>query len=419
MNDQETVGLLTRTKHDVCEQHSANGTSLGEADTRTGDFGLPATAVETTAEALGPGAGAAVLFKQGIDWPVVVWICLVHAAALVAPFFFSWQALLVCAFLILLTGSAGVCMGYHRCLTHGSFKTYRPVRWLLAFLGGLSGEGSALTWVANHRKHHCFSDKKGDPHSPRNGAWWSHMLWFMPNFGRRWHHGLVEKYAPDIKKDKVMVVIHHLFLPSHIALGVGVVSGWLFRDGHRPGRLAGWVIAAVLGPGRADGVRAARDLDDQLGDAHVGHPPLRDDRRQPQFVVGWPAGLRRGLAQQSPCLSARRQPGPPLVGNRRDLLHDLDHGEGRAGVGRGATAGYPAGHEAGVAGVEQGVWSLIPLCSAALAEPAFFFWHCALGSLVPCQFAVAIRVARPGLPHDKGTSRIIVFGAAGAAECEF
>ena len=89
-------------------------------------------------------------------------------------------------------------MGYHRCLTHGSFKTYRPVRWLFAFLGGLSGEGSALTWVANHRKHHHFSDKEGDPHSPRDGTWWSHMLWFMPNFGRRWHKELVEKYAPDI-----------------------------------------------------------------------------------------------------------------------------------------------------------------------------------------------------------------------------
>ena len=131
---------------------------------------------------------------------------------------------------MIMTGSMGVCMGYHRCLTHGSFKTYRPVRWLFAFLGGLSGEGSALTWVANHRKHHHFSDKEGDPHSPRDGGWWSHMLWFMPNFGRRWHKELVEKYAPDIMKDKMMVVIHHLFLPSHIATGRRAVSHRLLRD---------------------------------------------------------------------------------------------------------------------------------------------------------------------------------------------
>jgi len=167
-------------------------------------------------------AGAAVLWQRGIDWPVVLWIAFVHLLALVAPFYFSWQGLVVCALLIVATGAIGVCMGYHRCLTHGAFKTYRPVRWVLAFLGGLSGEGSVLTWVANHRKHHSLSDKEGDPHSPRDGTWWSHMLWFMPNFGQRWHRELVEKYAPDILKDKVMVIIHHLFLPSHIALGIAL-----------------------------------------------------------------------------------------------------------------------------------------------------------------------------------------------------
>ena len=123
-------------------------------------------------------------WSRGVDWPIVAWVVMVHAGALAAPFFFTWKALAVAAFLAWLTGSIGVCMGYHRQLTHGSFCTYRPIRWLFAFIGGLSGEGSALTWVANHRKHHMFSDKEGDPHSPREGKWWSHMLWFMPALGR-------------------------------------------------------------------------------------------------------------------------------------------------------------------------------------------------------------------------------------------
>src|SRR5687768_2055393 len=88
-----------------------------------------------------PAANSLQLWQRGIDWPVVVWIGLVHMLAIVAPFYFSWQALVACAVLIIVTGALGVCMGYHRCLTHGSFKTYRPVRWFLAFLGGLSGEG--------------------------------------------------------------------------------------------------------------------------------------------------------------------------------------------------------------------------------------------------------------------------------------
>lgn len=155
----------------------------------------------------------------GYDWPVVIWIAVVHLGALAAPFVFTWKAVALAGFLAWLTGSIGVCMGYHRYLTHGSFTTYRPMRWLLALIGGLSGEGSALTWVANHRKHHMFSDKHGDPHSPRDGRWWSHMFWFMPDFGRKHYDALVARYAPDLHKDPIMRFLHSFFLPSHVLLG--------------------------------------------------------------------------------------------------------------------------------------------------------------------------------------------------------
>ncbi len=158
--------------------------------------------------------------QQGYDWPVVVWIAVVHLGALAAPFFFTWKALGICVFLSWLTGSIGVCMGYHRYLTHGSFATYRPIRWLLAFIGGLSGEGSALTWVANHRKHHMFSDKEGDPHSPRDGNWWSHMLWFMPDFGRKHYQTMLARYAPDLAKDPVMRFLHTMCFCRHTSSAV-------------------------------------------------------------------------------------------------------------------------------------------------------------------------------------------------------
>jgi stearoyl-CoA desaturase (delta-9 desaturase) len=169
----------------------------------------------------------------GLDWPVFVWILVVHAGALAAPFFFTWKALGLCLFLCWFTGSIGVCLGYHRQLTHGSFTTYKPVRWLLALIGGLSGEGSALTWVASHRKHHAFSDKEGDPHSPRDGGLWSHMLWFMPAYGRRHYDQLVARYAPDLVKDPVMRVLHAMFLPSHVILGGLLMTvGWCGWDFH-------------------------------------------------------------------------------------------------------------------------------------------------------------------------------------------
>ncbi|MBI2478376.1 MAG: acyl-CoA desaturase, partial [Planctomycetia bacterium] len=111
------------------------------------------------------------------NYLVMLWLVILHGGALAAPFFFSWQALAVCLGLYWLSGSVGVCLGYHRLLTHGAFKVHKPTRWLLAFIGGLSGEGCAIDWVANHRKHHAHSDHEGDPHSPRDGGLWSHIWW--------------------------------------------------------------------------------------------------------------------------------------------------------------------------------------------------------------------------------------------------
>lgn len=170
-------------------------------------------------DAICPPPNSWALWRRGLDWPTVIWIGVAHVAALAAPFFFSWQAFTAFLVLYFLTGSLGICMGYHRLLTHGAFQTYKPVRWLLALLGGLSGEGSAVTWVANHRKHHKYSDKEGDPHSPRHGKWWAHIFWFMPNRGQKWQQELLSRYAPDMVKDRGMMILHKLFLPSHFALG--------------------------------------------------------------------------------------------------------------------------------------------------------------------------------------------------------
>jgi fatty-acid desaturase len=170
-------------------------------------------------------------WPEGVAWGVVAWIGIAHAGLLAAPWFFTWKALGLFVLLAWITGSLGVCMGYHRCLTHGSFSTYRPIRWLLAFLGQLSGEGSAMTWVANHRQHHQFSDKQGDPHTPRDGIWWAHMLWFTPALSGEKLDAHLRRYARDLYKDPVMRLLHTLFLPMHIFFGVLLLAvGWLGWD---------------------------------------------------------------------------------------------------------------------------------------------------------------------------------------------
>lgn len=135
---------------------------------------------------------------KNMDWIVLVWMVAMHAGCLAAPFFFSWSALAVCVVLHWLTSSIGICLAYHRYLSHRSFKLARPAEFFVLLCGALSGEGSPLTWVATHRLHHCRSDKKGDPHSPLEGPWWSHMLWLFILRDKQQHQALFRQFTPDL-----------------------------------------------------------------------------------------------------------------------------------------------------------------------------------------------------------------------------
>ena len=165
---------------------------------------------------------------SGLDWPVLIWIVGVHLAALTAPFCFSWSGLAICLTLYYVTGSFGVCMGYHRLLTHGSFATSQPVRMFFAWLGGVSGEGSALLWVANHRKHHAFSDQDGDPHTPRDGGLWSHILWMFPNRTPAELAAHISRWAPDLDRERGLHFLQNTFLLWHFLIGSALMAGgWL------------------------------------------------------------------------------------------------------------------------------------------------------------------------------------------------
>jgi sn-2 palmitoyl-lipid 9-desaturase len=170
-------------------------------------------------------------WSNGLDWPAVFWIGLIHVGALAAPFCFTWKGLLVAIALAWLTGGLGVTLGYHRLLTHRSFQTFRPVRGVLAVLGALAGEGPPITWIAVHRKHHHFTDKEGDPHSPRDGFWWSHMLWLFPRPHKAEYAQMLEHYAKDLRKERFMRLLSTTFLAWHFALGLLLFGvGWLGWD---------------------------------------------------------------------------------------------------------------------------------------------------------------------------------------------
>src|SRR4051794_14934264 len=133
----------------------------------------------------------------------------------------------------LITG-LGVTVGFHRLFTHRSFKTGPTVRFALAASGSMAIEGPIISWVADHRKHHVFSDQPGDPHSPHvdHGSGWSgalrgllhaHVGWLFLHTDR----GLKTRYAPDLIKDPVVSFVNRTFvLWVTVGLVIPIVLGF-------------------------------------------------------------------------------------------------------------------------------------------------------------------------------------------------
>src|SRR3954466_5764306 len=165
----------------------------------------------------------------------------VGALALLWNRYVGWTDLAILFVMYVLT-CVGITVGYHRMLTHRSFQTYRPIRWLFAVLGTMGVEGPAITWVADHRKHHAYSDEDGDPHSPPahgdgvlaalKGLWHAHVGWLFRFEGR----AEPRRYAPDLLKDRGLRVISALFVPLVGAgLAIPFALGWLLTGELRGG----------------------------------------------------------------------------------------------------------------------------------------------------------------------------------------
>jgi stearoyl-CoA desaturase (delta-9 desaturase) len=160
----------------------------------------------------------------------------------------AWEGLLrpsdIAVFLILYVATGlGVTVGFHRLLTHRSFKTGRGVRAILSVLGSAAIEGPVISWVADHRKHHTFADVPGDPHSPHvdHGRGWigalrgllhAHMGWLFIHTQR----GAKSRYARDLEGDRIVRFVDRTFVlwalgGLGVAFGLGVAIGWSVEAG--------------------------------------------------------------------------------------------------------------------------------------------------------------------------------------------
>ncbi len=132
-----------------------------------------------------------------------------------------WRDVVIALFFYLLTGF-GITVGFHRYFTHGSFRAKRPLRIALGIMGSLAVEGPLIRWVADHRKHHKYSDQEGDPHSPwaygdsvgglTKGLYHAHLGWLFDE-----EQTPQRQYAPDLLADKDIVRISRHF-PTWVAV---------------------------------------------------------------------------------------------------------------------------------------------------------------------------------------------------------
>lgn len=203
------------------------------------DGPTPAAAGDTPARSALPASGGRLAQKLHagliVVLPVaaVVWV-FVHGEVR------AWQIALLVAGYFLTT--LAITVGYHRMLTHRAFKTSRPVKAMLTILACMAAQGPPIYWVSNHRRHHRYVDRDGDPHSPMihngesmsrwTGFWHAHLGW---TFGHELSNSL--QYCPDLLKDEtVRWVGRHYFkwlllglvLPGLVGLAIeGSLSGAL------------------------------------------------------------------------------------------------------------------------------------------------------------------------------------------------
>jgi fatty-acid desaturase len=178
--------------------------------------------------------------NRRLDWPVILAIGGLHLGCLAAPFTFSWTGLALVPILLWVGTGLGVTLCYHRLLTHRSYRTPKAVEYALTVLATLDWQGGPIRWVGTHRLHHRDSDRPGDPHSPRHGFTWAHMLWCM-------YHDSAEfnpyDAARDLQRDPGMVWLDRWFFLPQLVLAAGLYAGGWALGGHM--LAVSWVVWGI------------------------------------------------------------------------------------------------------------------------------------------------------------------------------
>jgi stearoyl-CoA desaturase (delta-9 desaturase) len=174
-----------------------------------------------------------------VNVPVLRGIVAFHLLALLGgvPWLFSWSGVAWAVAGLYLFGTLGINIGYHRLLTHRGFACPRWLEHALTVLGACCWQGAPMSWVSAHRMHHQHSDGPGDPHSPRDSFFWSHMGWFLVRDPALYNVATYDRYARDLFQDRfykqlerprLWKTVHRVQWAAFLLAGsaVGLLSTW-------------------------------------------------------------------------------------------------------------------------------------------------------------------------------------------------
>jgi stearoyl-CoA desaturase (delta-9 desaturase) len=166
--------------------------------------------------------------RRSINWKNLSIVIVFHLLTIPAFFVFSWQNFAVMLIGNWIVGSLGIGLGYHRLLTHRSFKAPKWLEYTLTVFGAMAIQDDAPKWVVTHRIHHQFVETDKDPHSTKPGFFWAHMGWILKGTAQDHDEATLKRYVPDLLKDKFHVLLAKYYYIPLVFSGfvLFAIGGW-------------------------------------------------------------------------------------------------------------------------------------------------------------------------------------------------
>ena len=135
-----------------------------------------------------------------------------HVALIYGIFYGAWWMWLVSLVAWNFIGSIGISIGFHRLLSHQSFKSSCFFEKFASLIGCFATGGSTIAWVGSHRLHHMGSDQGTDPHSPSQKGF---LRVYLHLWGKVY---IPRKLVRDLLKSRFHCFLHRYYF--HIVVSV-------------------------------------------------------------------------------------------------------------------------------------------------------------------------------------------------------